>query len=127
MKTILLAAILIIGYTMTVFAQPQSFADPDSGTRKLKLGKPGIAGINDLLTKGKLDVPFSTNNLHFQDSKDKEVKMGKAAEGNYMAQGGMPVYKPRGSFSMPVVKPDSSIHFFMQIKEYKKLPPTDFR
>lgn len=127
MKTILLAAVLIIGYTMTVYAQSPAFADPDSGTGKLKLGKPGISALNDSLTKGKLDVPFSTNNLYFQDPKDKEVKMGMPAAGNYRTQGGMPVYKPRGSFSMPVVKPDSSIHFFMKIKEYKKLAPTDFR
>ena len=92
--------------------------------RKFKPGKHGSLSINNPLNKEKLDVPFNTRTPLW---KDKEVKKGAAAGKNLMAQKGMPIIKPQGSFPMPVYKPDSTIRFTMQIKEYKRISPNDNR
>lgn len=127
MRILLLTTVLIIGFVLAVSAQSQSSAGQDTGSRKFKIGRPGISSLRDSLNNRKLNVPFSTKNLYFQDPKDKEMKLGKPTEGKYLAQRGMPIYKPQGSYSMPVYKPDSTIKFFMQIKKVKKLPLNDFK
>lgn len=127
MRTILLTAVLIMGYALTVFAQQPSMFFPENRFMKFKIGKPGIAFFKDSLNNGKLNVPFSTKNLHFYNPKDKELRIGRLADGNMMVQGGMPIFKPEGSFPMPVYKPDSTIRFTMQIKEYKSTQPIEFR
>lgn len=127
MKTFLVAFVLTIGYSLTCFAQLPSGIFADNRFQKFKIGKPGIAYITDSLTKGKLDIPFNTKNRLLNDPKEKEMKIDKLAENNLMVQGGMPILKPEGSFPMPVYLPDSTINFTMRIKEYKGIPPVDFK
>ena len=123
MKTILLTTLLIICYTLAVFAQSPSPVHAHIGFLKSKKVTPGTYSLSDSLnTNGKLNVPFSTRNFIFHDLKDKEVKIGQLATGNDKVQTGMPVWKPKGSFPMPVYRPDTTIRFTLLIKEYKKLP-----
>lgn len=127
MKTVLLTSILTIIFTLTILAQSQPSVLTNSGTGKFTLGKPFMGSMSDSLIKEKLKVRFPDKNLYFQDSKDKELQLGKPMGKNLMVQRGMPIYKPRESFSMPVYKPDSTIRFTMQIKKVERLSPTDFR
>lgn len=127
MRTALLTFVLITGYILTVFAQAPSSLLPDDSFRKFKIGQHGNALFKDSLNKGKLNVPFSTKNLHFYNPKDKELRIGRPADENLMVDKGMPIFKPEGSFPMPVYKPDSTIRFTLQIKKYKSTQPIEFR
>lgn len=127
MRTIFLTFVLIIGYTLTVFAQQPSSFFPENRNMKFKIGKPATLSFTDSLNRGKLNVPFSTKNLQFYNPKEKEVRIGRPADGNLMVQGGMPILKPEGYFPMPIYKPDSTIRFTMQIKKYQRIAPIDFK
>jgi hypothetical protein len=116
-----------MGYILTVFAQAPSSLVPDARFKKFKIGQPDNFLLKDSLNKGKLNVPFSTKNLPFYNAKDKELRIGRPADENLMVDKGMPIFKPEGFFPMPVYKPDTTIRFTLQIKEYKSIPPIDFR
>lgn len=127
MRVVFFTVVMVVCSVLTVFTQSPSSVLPHNEFMKFKMGKPGISNFSDTLYIGKLNVPFSTKNLNFNDSKYKELKMGKPPKGNYTTQRGMPIYKSLESFPMPVYKPDSTIKFFMQIKEYKKFPSNGIR
>jgi hypothetical protein len=114
----------MIAFTLCAFAQ-SGYQLQDKASLKFKKSIPGLSFFKDSLNKEKLNVPFSTHNL--KNAKDKTFKMGKPEDQKLMVQGGMPILKPESSFPMPVYKPDSTIQFFMQIKEYKRIPPIDFK
>lgn len=126
MKALFLITVCIIAFSAALFSQPSHPMQRDT-LMKFKQGKPGPLSLINPFNKGKLNVPFSTNNRLFNDPKDKEMKIGKPAPDNLMVQGGIPIIKPEGSFPMPIYKPDSTIYFTMPIKEYKRIPPIDFK
>lgn len=124
MRTFLLTAVLLMGYILTAGAQTDSTILTDPRSMKFK---PGPFFLNNPMNKGKLDVPFNTRNRLLTYSKGKAIQIGKPAQDKLMVQGGMPIFKPEGSFPMPIYKPDSTIHFTMRIKEYKRMATVDFK
>lgn len=126
MRALNLIAVCIIACSTALFSQNSQPVQRDT-LMNYKQGKSGTLSLINPLNKGKLDVPFNTNNRLSHDPKNKQLKIGKPAMDNLVVQGGMPIIKPEGSFPMPVYKPDSTIHFTMRIKEYKGNPPIDFK
>lgn len=123
MRTLFLIVICIIACSATLFSQTSQPLQRDT-LMKYKQGESGTLSLINPLNKGKLDVPFSTNNRLPNGPKDKQMKIGKPAQDNLVVQGGMPIIKPQSSFPMPVYKPDSTIRFTMQIK---RIPPVYFK
>ena len=117
MKTtgFILAIGLLITASASVKAQTQKELKPDSVRIGYNLSQ---KILNDTL---KLENPFAKNNLqspsfryHFPKQEQRlaqNYRFGNAYTPTYK----MPIVKPNFNSKMPVAKPDSSVHYFIQI------------
>ena len=111
--------ILAIGFLITASVSAQTKLDqkPDS----IKIGyRLSQNTLNDTL---KLVNPFNEKNVQLPSfryqfpKKDQNLaqnyRFGKAYTSTYK----MPIVKPNFKSNMPVAKPDSSVHYFIQVQE----------
>jgi len=121
MKTSVFILIVCTLISVSISAQ----TNPESKSDSVKIWSNSYQRtLNDTL---KLDNPFVENNLQLPYLKNKQpgsnlnlALIPRIGQGFTKSNLGMPVYNPNFRSKMPVIKPDSTIHYSMPIKRFPR-------
>lgn len=117
LKVFILAIFALITYSLSAQSKQDSKSD------SIKIGLNSYQQIlNDTL---KLSVPSEIKNRQFLFQKNELQNQNLAqvnGQGSIISdqQFRMPILKPGLKLEMPVMKPDSTVHFFLRIKKIGK-------
>jgi hypothetical protein len=128
MRKILLLTVLIVGYYMPTFSQPDN--RPQNNRLQIDTTFSNLSLKNNLKTPD-LVISFDSNwlfnnyrntkNLIYPEFTDKNLKLVHDPIAIFNMPptiDNMPCAKPQGFFPMPIVKPDSTVRYSLLIKKY---------
>lgn len=122
MRKLLVVVVMIIGFGLTTFAQSGGLLPTD--TTKVKIGFSNNLKLHwqsDSLNYAKiLNHPVIAGTLPDFKAADKRIFLGRPATIDVKvphSYDNMPCLNPQGNFSIPVVRPDSSMKYTLLIKK----------